>query len=857
MGVVRSGDGSIVRSGSGSAVRSGTTSSTSYAAASEDAYITSPGELPESLQSAFGPSQFAVAEKILQGEIPFPENANPEVKSRLQKVVNSSKNIITEQVAFKLDTSIQSAVKNTAGLNIGLDDLTAKDVSSRVANEFAAKTTSLINQKFNERLDAVTGGSISLSGLPPIEIVGGNADPEKTKKSINDFLQRTVKKSVNQQITGRVFEEIENALPGGILKKLGVDPATIAGEFSAAIGGSITDSIGIIVNQGVDAVFAGGEKPEIVKNVASFFEGLTPENAIEKAGEFYDEFVSSTAFTSSRDFSLDNVDNTAKEIAEEFGFIDPNAKFPTNDYQYRSEVNKLAQGDFSGTAVPVKNKERISGVKLPGGQAFDQPISPYKALYPFNKVTQTESGHIIEIDDTPGAERIHIYHKSGTFIEVDANGTMVQRVRGSSYNFIDRNGKLSISGQGDISVGGDLNVFVGQDASIEVEGDVNIKCFNDITAEAAGNINLTAAEEFNIVGSNVNIEAYDRLNMKANNSFDMFVIKDYNIRSNGNAYVQIVQDVHILSNANIYTQAVNAYDYLTGSKFSQATGQFSFKSTGDFNVDGDNVYLNSSKASDSIQALTARLAHSANIGTSPGRIDIVKTDVKDPLFFSTKDGYTLLLEEEGETSAYRQSLHNFLVSQGIATEEQLGRTPIEIESAQVSSTRFSFIEAEPKLKNKTIIPGNFQLSPSFTVNKLTKECVLTKDELAGSEDASFGEILFNLQIVALNILEPAYKVYPNLVVLSGFRNALSSSPNSIHKLGRAVDIGFKGDDPEDVYIKAKTLAKVLKYDQLILHYNTYTKNAFLHISIKEQANRNQILTFWNNEKYKEGLYYLK
>ena len=53
------------------------------------------------------------------------------------------------------------------------------------------------------------------------------------------------------------------------------------------------------------------------------------------------------------------------------------------------------------------------------------PPDPYKAEYPNNKVTQTTSGHIIEIDDTENAERIHIRHKSGSFVEFHPDGSVV------------------------------------------------------------------------------------------------------------------------------------------------------------------------------------------------------------------------------------------------------------------------------------------------------------------------------------------------------------------------------------------------------------------------------------------------
>ena len=73
-------------------------------------------------------------------------------------------------------------------------------------------------------------------------------------------------------------------------------------------------------------------------------------------------------------------------------------------------VNALARGSSSlDKTVSVKGA----------------PSDPYKATYPNNKVTQTSSGHIIEIDDTDKAERIHIRHKSGSFVEFHPDGSVV------------------------------------------------------------------------------------------------------------------------------------------------------------------------------------------------------------------------------------------------------------------------------------------------------------------------------------------------------------------------------------------------------------------------------------------------
>ena len=50
-----------------------------------------------------------------------------------------------------------------------------------------------------------------------------------------------------------------------------------------------------------------------------------------------------------------------------------------------------------------------------------EPASDYNTEYPYNLVHTTKSGHAIEIDDTPGFERIQWWHRSGSFEEVSNN----------------------------------------------------------------------------------------------------------------------------------------------------------------------------------------------------------------------------------------------------------------------------------------------------------------------------------------------------------------------------------------------------------------------------------------------------
>ena len=112
-----------------------------------------------------------------------------------------------------------------------------------------------------------------------------------------------------------------------------------------------------------------------------------------------------------------------------------------------------------------------------------EPPSPINAEYPHNKVYSTTSGHLIEVDDTPNAERIRIYHKAGTFIEVHPNGDIVN-YHGNRWSVTDGSDKLRVKGN--------VEVYVDGNAKIETIGKIDVSG-SEINIGAAGAMNLTAS----------------------------------------------------------------------------------------------------------------------------------------------------------------------------------------------------------------------------------------------------------------------------------------------------------------------------------------------------------------------------
>ena len=112
------------------------------------------------------------------------------------------------------------------------------------------------------------------------------------------------------------------------------------------------------------------------------------------------------------------------------GFIDPNVKYPTELYLDIADTNLLAQEVFD-THPSRETKDTLDEGWTTATGTADQPASTQiNAKYPTNHVFETESGHYVEFDDTEGNERIHLYHKMGTFIEIESAGNVVIKTVG-------------------------------------------------------------------------------------------------------------------------------------------------------------------------------------------------------------------------------------------------------------------------------------------------------------------------------------------------------------------------------------------------------------------------------------------
>ena len=109
------------------------------------------------------------------------------------------------------------------------------------------------------------------------------------------------------------------------------------------------------------------------------------------------------------------------------------------------------------------------------------------SLYPFNHVRQSESGHVEEWDDTPTAERLHRFHKKGTFEEIQPDGTRVTKVVGDEYEITLGLKDVLIQGKCNVTIKGDCRMLYQGDLVQEVYGDYHLNVHKDMRTKILGN----------------------------------------------------------------------------------------------------------------------------------------------------------------------------------------------------------------------------------------------------------------------------------------------------------------------------------------------------------------------------------
>ena len=136
--------------------------------------------------------------------------------------------------------------------------------------------------------------------------------------------------------------------------------------------------------------------------------------------------------------------------------------------------------------MPFQDQNAAALAAGGGSTADEKAPAGKKAKYLGNHTITTEAGHKIEIDNSPGDRRFHVYHASGTFIEIQDNGMRISKVQADDQEYVNGNKDHSVHGNFNLIIDGNYTINVTGKLKMEV-GDFELVSHKDINFKSAGN----------------------------------------------------------------------------------------------------------------------------------------------------------------------------------------------------------------------------------------------------------------------------------------------------------------------------------------------------------------------------------
>lgn len=584
-------------------------------------------------------------------------------------------------------------------------------------------------------------------------------------------------------------------------------------------------------------------------------------------------------------YSSDGLGVTIIEQEDGFDIL----RNPTNSIGYPSNSD-LARNENINTSFIQSRRDSLVSVSGAFGTSWKEPFPAYAAKYPYNKVMETESGHIQEFDDTPKNERIHTAHRSGTFEEIYPTGTKVEKIVKNNYKIILADDHLYVTGK--------VNITVESHAHIKVVGDVNLECQGDFTAGIAGDANFSVGGDFKVKAANIYMESNFDNHIKADGAVkiatasalhldtsklnlisgnDISIISDGTLNLGGSRVivnskldtiiggtlsVGIKSDVfNVLSPTSNFGSQLNAVNTNLTAYGTDSHGDSHVLSVG-MGVSVP-VILPSELIDDPTGAALATVAAttpSASLSFLGDPPTIGDATIAPKFFEPTpadNAGYFFDAgEDPKEVDAYIQTqIESGIYTQSAIDEgEKIAKDPLDIDPNYKSTKPNGIIGTKDcgGIDQLTDIPQSMMLSKYYSVKDLSSNV------LKPQRGFTKGQIACNLKLLALNCLDPIKKQYPTMKITSAFRYPTGEAAGrSQHEIGQAADMQFDGIDASKYFDIVLWIKNNIAYDQLILEYKTTSKNGdnrpvpWIHISYNKEKNRapgsNKNLTMMNHK----------
>ena len=397
---------------------------------------------------------------------------------------------------------------------------------------------------------------------------------------------------------------------------------------SASMSGIGQSPIGPVEGTHVVGFFADGpnaQQPVIMGSIGGI---PARETSYRNGGSFKDPFGSERGDRPNGPYPLDSYlgEPSQNESGRE---IYPDAEADTNRLARGVTMNPdldplvgmIHEAKVAGASAHLGHKT-ANGHE--DGISWSEFYPPYGATYPYNHVRESESGHTIEIDDTPGAERLHVYHRSGSFQEIHPDGSKVDKTVNNYQNFILGTAGIHITGETDVLIGGMKDDEKGYRSKgddggwphvpvndveeqrsrfgLLIRGTTDIQLDQGFTAHihATAGTDIYGPALTNVFNNTItNISQNQTLAVAETSSFSA---KNTNVTSTENLTIHTEEDTKLRSNDDLSIETKDDFTIVTtGDLTIKTKGNVKIETKGDFRHDVEGNYVLNVKGDEGIK----------------------------------------------------------------------------------------------------------------------------------------------------------------------------------------------------------------------------------------------------------------
>lgn len=252
-------------------------------------------------------------------------------------------------------------------------------------------------------------------------------------------------------------------------------------------------------------------------------------------------------------------------------YADEKGEFPRKEYINVASTNLSARG--------LKENELVIGGSLPDLNLDLVDLPPSE--YPLNQVRETITGHVTEVDDTPGRERMLFKHRTGAGIDMRPDGTIIINAKYNTIEITGNDQKIIVKGDGDMHYQGNLSLSVDGDMDVEVGGNYNLNV-KGARRETVGesyqvkvveNYETTVVENKSTFVKGVNTDTY---------------LSDNNIITKGNMTTRVEKDINQYAGEDTMITSTSELSISTKNANIAANDMVVQSTTG--MIGGDNVF---------------------------------------------------------------------------------------------------------------------------------------------------------------------------------------------------------------------------------------------------------------------------